>query len=84
MPKVSYCRTKADDYADLGDLLRASAYTECGSVKAAGGRMKGMCAATFNAKVKSPEKMTLEELCEARQVCRVDKEALLNVLRRIL
>jgi hypothetical protein len=43
-----------------------------------------MCAATFNAKVKNPEKMTLEELCEARRVCKVDKEALLELLRRIL
>lgn len=84
MPKVSYCRTKADDFADLGSLLRGCAYTEHGSVKAAGGRMKGMCAATFNAKVKKPEKMTLEELCEARRVCKVDKETLLELLRRIL
>ena len=84
MPKVSYCRTRADDYADLGGLLRGCAYTEHGSVKAAGERMTGMCTATFNAKVKNPQKMTLEELCEARRVCKVDKEALLDVLRRIL
>lgn len=84
MPRVSYCRTVADDYADLERLVKSGAVLEHGSVKAAGEKMKTMCAATFNAKVKHPEKMTLEELCEARQVCRVDKEALLNVLRRML
>ena len=46
--------------------------------------MKTMSTGTFNSKVKSPEKMTLEELCDARKVCKVDKEALLDVLRRIL
>lgn len=84
MPRVSYCRTVADDYADLERLVKSGAVLEHGSVKAAGEKMKTMCAATFNSKVKHPEKMTLEELCEARQVCRVDKEALLNVLRRML
>jgi hypothetical protein len=84
MPKVSYCRTKADDFADLGQLLRVGAYVQHGSVKAAGNRMKTMSSGTFNSKVKSPEKMTLEELCDARQVCKVDKEALLELLRRIL
>jgi hypothetical protein len=84
MPKVSYCRTKADDFADLGQLLRVGAYVQHGSVKAAGSQMKTMSTGTFNSKVKSPEKMTLEELCDARKVCKVDKEALLDVLRRIL
>lgn len=84
MPKVSYCRTKADDFADLGQLLRVGAYVQHGSVKAAGNRMKTMSSGTFNSKVKSPEKMTLEELCDARQVCKVDKETLLELLRRIL
>lgn len=43
-----------------------------------------MSTGTFNSKVKSPEKLTLEELCDARLVCKVDKEALLETLRRIL
>lgn len=84
MPKVNYCRTRADELADLGQLLRVGAYLQHGSVKAAGSQMKTMSTGTFNSKVKSPEKMTLEELCDARLVCKVDKEALLDVLRRIL
>ena len=84
MPRVSYCRTRADDFADLERMLRAGAMLEHGSVKAAGEKMKTMCAATFNSKVKHPEKMTLDELCEAKATCKLDKAALLEILRRVL
>lgn len=84
MPKVNYCRTRADDYEELSKLLRVGAFLEHGSVKAAGDKMSTMCASTFNQRVKAPEKMTLEELRDARLVCKADKEALLDVLRRIL
>ena len=84
MPRVSYCRTRADDFADLERILRSGAVLEHGSVKAAGEKMKTMCAATFNSKVKHPERMTIEELCEAKTMCKLDKAALLEVLRRLL
>lgn len=84
MPRVSYCRTRADHFADLERMLRSGAVLEHGSVKAAGEKMKTMCAATFNSKVKHPERMTLEELCEAKTTCKLDKAALLEVLRSLL
>lgn len=84
MPKTSYCRTAADDYADLAKVLKVSAFAEFGSVGAAGEKLKTMCPSTFYAKVKTPEKMTIEELRDVRRTCKADKEALLDVLRRIL
>lgn len=84
MPRVSYCRTVADDYADLERLVKSGAVLEHGSVKAAGEKMKTMCAATFNSKVKHPERMTIEELCEVKRMCKLDKAALMEILRRLL
>lgn len=84
MPKVTYCRTAADDYAELERLVKSGAVLEHGSVKSAGEKMKTMCASTFNSKVKHPERLTLEELREVKTMCRLDKAALLEILRRIL
>ena len=84
MPKVSYCKTAADDYAELERLVKSGAVLEHGSVKSAGEKMKTMCASTFNSKVKHPERLTLEELREVKTMCKLDKAALLEVLRRIL
>jgi hypothetical protein len=84
MPKVTYCRTAADDYAELERLVKSGAVLEHGSVKSAGEKMKTMCASTFNSKVKHPERLTLEELREVKTMCKLDKAALLEVLRRIL
>ena len=84
MPKVTYCRTVADDYAELERLVKSGAVLEHGSVKSAGEKMKTMCASTFNSKVKHPERLTLEELREVKTMCKLDKAALLEVLRRIL
>lgn len=83
MPKVSYCRGKTD-YSPLERLVKAAAVMEFGSVKAAGEKMKTMCASTFNSKVKSPEKLTLEELFEVRSACKLDKAELLEVLRKMM
>ena len=84
MPKVTYCRTVADDYAELERLVKSGAVLEHGSVKSAGEKMQTMCASTFNSKVKHPERLTLEELREVKTMCKLDKAALLEVLRRIL
>ena len=84
MPKVTYCRTVVDDYAELERLVKSGAVLEHGSVKSAGEKMKTMCASTFNTKVKHPERLTLEELREVKTMCNLDKAALLEVLRRIL
>ena len=83
MPRVSYCRGKPD-YSPLERLVKAGAVMEFGSVKAAGEKMKTMCASTFNSKVKSPEKLTLEELIEVRNACKIDKVELLEVLRQMM
>lgn len=84
MPKTNYCRTAADDYADLGKLLRVCAFAEFGSIGAAGEKLKTMGQSTFYAKVKTPEKMTIEELRDVRRTCKADKEAFIDLLRRIL
>lgn len=83
MARSNYCRTRRDELEDLAGLLKEASYRAHGSVSAAGKKTM-MSAATLHNKMKQPGALTLDDLADIRKVCAVDKERLMELLRRVI
>ena len=81
MPRVNYCGVTLDG---LVLLIKSSAYAAHGGLGPASAHIRGMSKTRLYERMKRPEELTVSELREIRKGTKMNKDELLEQLKKVL